>query len=298
MALEVIPAALYDQKKLRPILSDGRSSILLKTLDESLIDLGKFVATSSIVCILRGRQVIRDQQGLDHVIEAGHLIFLPKDVYFVSDFVAEHGPFEAMLFFVDDRLIDKFLRSFPEPSTSADARDLPCLPRRPCVMPAGSQLRRYVDSIREVYAGGTGTQALLEIKLLELLHLIALQDASTCFIRALANDKNQLKRRSITEFMEAHWAYDLKVGDYAALTGRSLSTFVRDFKKAYDTTPTQWLIDRRLDISHRMLIGQNASVRDAALEAGYDNVSHFIKAYKRKFGVTPKKAKDAASMLV
>lgn len=298
MALEVIPESLYTLKNLRPILSDGRSSILRKTLGESLINMGKFISTSLIVYIVRGRQIISDQQGMDNVIEEGHLIFLPKDVYFVSDFVASHGVFEAMLFFVDDKLIDKYLRTCPEPVSPPDVQDPSAGPRRPYALPASKQVKSYVDSLNEVYTGGANSAALLEIKLLELLHLIALQDRSMGFIHALSNDKHQLKRRCITEFMETYYVYNLKVEEYAVLTGRSLSTFMRDFKKAYDTTPNQWLIDKRLDISHRMLVEQNVSVRDAALEAGYENVSHFIRAYKRKFGVTPKKAKETTTLLV
>lgn len=299
MALEVIPQSLYALKNLQPILSDGRSSILQKTLHESLINMGKFVSTSLIVYIQRGRQIIRDHEGQDNVIEEDHLIFLPKDVYFVSDFVASHGAFEAMLFFIDDKLIDKYLRTCPVPSPEAGGRAGQAVPDRgTCVLPASKQIKRYISSLGEVYDGMANTAALLELKLLELLHLIAIQDQSLGFIRALSNDKHRVERRPITDFMEAYFGYNLKIEDYAVLTGRSVSTFMRDFKKAYNTTPNQWMIDRKVDIAHRLLVEQNVSVTHAALEAGYENVSHFIRAYKRKFGVTPKKAKDTGDALL
>jgi AraC family transcriptional regulator, exoenzyme S synthesis regulatory protein ExsA len=296
MALELIPQSLYTQKNMQPILSNGRSSILHKTLSADSINMGKFISTSLIVYLLRGRQIIRDHDGMSNVIEEGHLIFLPKDIYFVSDFIADQGVFEALLFFIDDKLVDKYLRSRAEPPPCQKGLT-PESGRHAYALLAGHQLRKYMAALRDVYGGETNAEALLEPKLLELLHLIASLDQSFGFVDALSNDKTRLQRRSITEFMETHSAYDLKIEDYAALTGRSVSTFMRDFKKAYDTTPTQWMIDKRVDIAHRMLVEQNASVAEAALEAGYENVSHFIKAYKRKFGMTPKKAREAEGTL-
>jgi len=288
MPLEVIPKSLYLSKKLKPMLSDERSSILRKTLTDNLINTGKYIATPLVVYIVQGRQVIRDPDGIDHVIGEGHLIFLPRDVYVVSDYVATPGVFEAFLFFIDGEVIERYLRSSVPPMVqSTDKTASRC---GPYSFQANAQISRYIHSLGDVYTAAENTAALLELKLLELLHLIAIQDRSFEFIKALSGEASFAKR-PITEFMERYQGHDLKVEDYASLSGRSASTFVRDFKKAYNTTPSQWIIDRRVARAHRMLIEQNLSVGDAALEAGYDSVSHFIKAYRRKFGVTPHQAK-------
>ena len=84
---------------------------------------------------------------------------------------------------------------------------------------------------------------------------------------------------------------NLKVADYALLTGRSVSTFMREFKKLYQTTPNQWLIERRLEKAHHLLTHTDMNVTDVAVEVGYDNVSHFIKAYKIRHRQTPKQTK-------
>lgn len=295
MALEVIPKSLYTLKNLKPILSDHRSSILRKTLHESLINLGKFISTPLIVYIRKGRQIIRDHDGFDNFVEEDHLIFLPKDVYCVSDFVADQGHFEAFLFFIDDDIIAKYLKSCPLTAQTQTAQGRQG--ERTYILRANEQIRRYVSSLSEVYSGGENTAALLEIKLMELLHLIAIQDKTFRFIKVLSTDKTPIQKRSITDFMENYFSHNLKLDDYALLTGRSVSTFMRDFKKAYNTTPNRWIIQRKVDMAHRLLVEQNVSVTNAALEAGYDNVSHFIKAYKRQFGVTPKKAKGAGDAL-
>lgn len=91
--------------------------------------------------------------------------------------------------------------------------------------------------------------------------------------------------------MKKNYLRNLRVEDYALLTGRSKSTFIREFKQLYNNTPNQWLITQRLDKAHEILTNSESSVTDVAFEVGYENVSHFISAYKRRFNITPNQAK-------
>lgn len=294
MQLQVIPAALRTLPNVRPILTDGRSSVLHKTLSENLVDIGKYVATTVVVYLVRGSQCIHGHGGSRVTLEEGSLVFLPRGVYVVSDYLPESGAFEALLFFIDDRVIEQFLRTARQPGEAAAVP--PESGASPCVLHADPQVRRYAEAVLDVYLGAPNSAPLLELKLLELLHLIALQDDQLAFIRALSSGK-AAGRRPITEFMEAHASHHLTVAHYASLSGRSVSAFLREFKKAYLTTPNRWLMDRRLAEAHRQLTDGAGTVTSAALEAGYDNVSHFIRAYKRRYGVTPGAARRAGEVL-
>lgn len=296
MSIQAIPKFLFGLKNIHVLMEDGASSIMHKVLRESLENTRKFVSTPLLVYIVRGRQVVRDHLGDECRVPENHLVFLPKEVYFVSDFVASNGAFEAYLFFIDDRIVERFLKLWRTPDINP-ARQAPRQMHGHHVVRAGEQVRNYIGSLMPVYSAGGASSALLELKLQELLHLIAVQEQSLTFIDALQRRSRQQERRPITEFMEEYCVYNLKLEDYAALTGRSLSTFMRDFKKAYNVTPNQWMIDRKVEIAHRMLLEQNASVTEAAMEAGYANTSHFIKAYKRRFGLTPKKAKEVGDAI-
>ncbi len=61
------------------------------------------------------------------------------------------------------------------------------------------------------------------------------------------------------------------------------------FKNIYGKTVFQFLNDYRLDTARHMLDKGNVKVNDAAYHIGYTNPSHFIAAFRKKFGVTPKK---------
>ncbi len=61
------------------------------------------------------------------------------------------------------------------------------------------------------------------------------------------------------------------------------------FKNIYGNTVYKYLTDHRMDQARRMLDTGNYLVNEAAAEVGYSNPSHFIAAFKKKYGFTPKK---------
>ena len=72
----------------------------------------------------------------------------------------------------------------------------------------------------------------------------------------------------------------------------SISTLERHFKKYLSMTPKRYLEDKKLQ-NACLLLSQNASVTDACFESGFDDYSHFITIFKRKFDVTPLKYKKS-----
>lgn len=81
--------------------------------------------------------------------------------------------------------------------------------------------------------------------------------------------------------------YDLSMEELANHTGRSLSTFKRDFKKVTNTTPQKWLIDKRLTVAQRMLSEGKQKIQDVVMAVGFSSISFFSRSYKAKFGYSP-----------
>ena len=88
--------------------------------------------------------------------------------------------------------------------------------------------------------------------------------------------------------MNANFAKPLSIEDYAYLTGRSISSFRRDFVDLFGVSPKQWLIDKRLAKARELLTRNGTTVSQIALEVGYENFSHFVKAFHKKYGTSPK----------
>lgn len=79
----------------------------------------------------------------------------------------------------------------------------------------------------------------------------------------------------------------LNVDEIAFLCHMSLSTFKRNFRKEYGTSPGKWLQDKRLHKAKMMLSQQGLKPSDIYLECGYNNLSNFSIAFKNKFGKSP-----------
>ncbi|MBS0560907.1 MAG: helix-turn-helix domain-containing protein [Proteobacteria bacterium] len=78
----------------------------------------------------------------------------------------------------------------------------------------------------------------------------------------------------------------------AATITRALNTSPRSLNRAFaleGTTPMRWLWLLRLDAAHRALAtGRTRSVTDAAFAHGFNDVSHFSRAFRNAFGTPPR----------
>lgn len=92
---------------------------------------------------------------------------------------------------------------------------------------------------------------------------------------------------NLTNFMERNYMFNLTLDRFGYLTGRSLATFRRDFKKAFSTTPQKWLTAKRLELAHYQLTEKQLKPIDVYMEAGFENLSHFSYAFKNQFGYPP-----------
>jgi len=72
-----------------------------------------------------------------------------------------------------------------------------------------------------------------------------------------------------------------------ALSHRSPEHISRAFRKFLHTTPTDYLNDLRLHYAANLLSNSDDSVTFIALEAGFENISHFYHLFKKKFQISP-----------
>lgn len=89
------------------------------------------------------------------------------------------------------------------------------------------------------------------------------------------------------DFMQKNYMFNLPMERFAYLTGRSLTSFKRDFKKTFGTSPQKWLIQKRLEQAHYLIYEKKEKPSDVYFEVGFVNLSHFSFAFKKFFGYTP-----------
>jgi len=91
----------------------------------------------------------------------------------------------------------------------------------------------------------------------------------------------------LEEYMNRNFRFNVSLERFAFLTGRSLSSFKRDFQKTFGTTPGNWLKKKRLDEAFFQIRTQNKKPSEVYLEVGFEDLSHFSFAFKKMFGMKP-----------
>jgi AraC family transcriptional regulator, exoenzyme S synthesis regulatory protein ExsA len=279
--LKILPQLFYESPDIQKILVDGLSCIVYKKVSEPVMHKEGYVSAHAITLVLKGTLQIENADGPLATIREGQMIFVPKGLYMISDILPARGSFEAMVFFFDEELISNFVNTM-----GGWDRNNKCITHK--VLNYTDSLRLFTESLLQLYTRKENShRQLTRIKLFEMLHLVSLSQPGDCFIASL-NTLNNKERKSLRVFMNANFSKPLSIEDYAYLTGRSLSSFRRNFKTQFGISPKQWLIDKRLERAHELLSKNNTSITDVVMETGYENMSHFIKAFHKKFGVPPK----------
>lgn len=133
----------------------------------------------------------------------------------------------------------------------------------------------------------------LDYKLPQDLSTLKIQEAITILrsvnrdIDTILSDFSEPHKINISAFMQRNYMFNMPIEKFAYLTGRSLTTFKRDFKKAFDTTPQKWLTMKRLELAHYQLTEKHRKPIDVFYEVGFENLSHFSYAFKKQFGQSP-----------
>ncbi|MEJ2423723.1 MAG: helix-turn-helix transcriptional regulator [Candidatus Thiodiazotropha sp.] len=281
----VIPQALFSMKDVAVLRQDRNSIIFHKQLDQDLRNIEFYTNAPCFIYIESGTEVLTNHRHDKLTLTPGTSIFLPQGRNLHSDFVMETQSLVAKLIFFDDEVLNEYLK---KTGASAEADDTD---HCHCLLKDNYRFKNFFKSIEYRIKDS----AYLNTKLLELLHLIAFTDQQRIFHSQLSAAKRLPPKKNLKRLFETVDIVDLSVSDLAHLSGRSLSSFNRDFKALYQMTAKQWLLEKRLSKAKELLESEAYSVTEVALKVGYNNISHFIKAFKSKYGLTPRAASWSSS---
>ncbi|MGA0557376.1 helix-turn-helix domain-containing protein [Larkinella sp. VNQ87] len=125
---------------------------------------------------------------------------------------------------------------------------------------------------------------LANLKITEAVTILRSIDADIDQILANFEEPGKI---DLVAYMEKNFMFNMPLEKFGYLTGRSLTTFKRDFKKAFATTPQRWLTKKRLDLAHYQFVEKRKKPTDVYYEVGFENLSHFSFAFKKQFGYAP-----------
>ncbi|WP_320047935.1 AraC family transcriptional regulator [uncultured Ilyobacter sp.] len=88
------------------------------------------------------------------------------------------------------------------------------------------------------------------------------------------------------KFIDENITNNISVKELSESLYMSESNFSHMFKKNTGCNPIEYIRDKKLDHSKELL--KTKSVTETSYDLGYDNISYFIKLFKKKYGLTPK----------
>jgi AraC family transcriptional regulator, exoenzyme S synthesis regulatory protein ExsA len=143
----------------------------------------------------------------------------------------------------------------------------------------------FIRSLAPYYRGGGKIDPeLADVKREELL-IILLQNQPE--LAGIFFDYGTPEKINLEEFMNRNYKFNVSIGRFAFLTGRSLSAFKRDFKDLFNETPSRWLVQQRLREAHFLIDKKGKKPSEIFLDLGFETLSHFSFAFKKQFGTTP-----------
>lgn len=104
------------------------------------------------------------------------------------------------------------------------------------------------------------------------------------------NDRETVRKiKHAKEYLLTHLDSPPGLKGLAKIAGLNEYQLKVGFKEIYGNTVFGFLLDHKLDHARVMLDSKKYHVSEVAYQIGYTNPSHFIAAFKKKFGITPKK---------
>lgn len=140
------------------------------------------------------------------------------------------------------------------------------------------------DGIEAAIAQGfRANRVLTNLKIQECIHiLVTLCPEIHYWFSAMCH----ARKIDLRTFMELNYKRNVPLERFAEASGRSLSTFRRDFQQVFGVQPGKWLLVRRLDEAYnRISHGERPS--DILVELGFESFSHFTRTFKERFGSLP-----------
>lgn len=243
-----------------------------------------YIAEHVLCHIVSGEMRVVEASG-QIVFRAGETILMRRNLFVKCEKRAvASGLLYQVIFIV---LKKNFLQQYALNHTSTRGGAKSMVPKTillvkdtPAVQGLFNSLKPFLES--DTFPG----DALVKLKLSEAVVSLIEQDehhAGWLF------DTSVPGKLDLEDFMQSNFKFNVPMVKFAELSGRSLSTFQRDFLKIFGVPATNWLLNRRLEAAYEALLVAGTKSSDIYLEVGFEDAAHFSRSFKKKYGYSPSK---------
>lgn len=96
----------------------------------------------------------------------------------------------------------------------------------------------------------------------------------------------------ITNYIAEHYSEKITLEELASFANISVYHLSHIFKKCTGKSPNEYVNEYRLTMAADRLAHEDTQILNIAIDSGFNNISYFNRAFKRKYGMTPKEYRN------
>lgn len=216
-----------------------------------------------------------------HTFDSGDMLLFPRNqLCTLIKYPKDGRNYKSVVMTLTTDRLKTFYTKNPLRATSKEHDDIVPFEQNPLLDSFFSSILPYFDLESDL------PEKLIALKIEEILTILRSIDKN---IDGILADFSEPGKINLADFMEKNFMFNMAIEKFAYLTGRSLTTFKKDFKIAFKSTPQKWLTQKRLELAHYQIYENNRKPVEVYYETGFENLSHFSYAFKKHFGYAPTK---------
>jgi len=219
--------------------------------------------------------------GTSVVVNKDQSLLLKKGNWLWTELLDTETIYYCKLFFFSQKILKQFLDKHTK-NTQITKDEIPYF-----LIRNDDYITSYLNSLSNMgKVPSMLTEDLLSVKFEELMLYLINKYGNTfeVYLHSLIGEETSPFKKII----ESHIHSNLKLEEIAFLCNMSLSTFKRHFIDEYKASPGKWLKNKRLQKAKDIL--EQGDLKSSAIyfDFGYNSLSNFSAAFKKKFGFNPR----------
>lgn len=223
------------------------------------------------------------QADASYLFRAGDIFLIPRNqLATIINYPKDGLPHKTVAMHLSPARLKAFYAQLDIKPKATAIPKIQCFHRHPLLESCFASLLPYFEM------QGPFPENIAALKITEAISVLRAIDKEIDHVLANFEEPGKI---DLASFMEKNFMFNMPMEKFGYLTGRSLTTFKRDFKKAFNTSPQRWLTQKRLELAHYHFAEKKKKPSEVYFEVGFENLSHFSFAFKKHFGYAPSELK-------
>jgi AraC-like DNA-binding protein len=211
--------------------------------------------------------------------KTGDIFLIPRnELATIINYPKDGLPHKTVVMHLSTERLKKFYEKIDIRKRLQPEQKIYCFRNHPLLASCLASLIPYFD------VEGTFPEDIATLKITEAISILRMIDPGVDSVLANFDAPGKI---DLIGFMQRNFMFNMSLEKLGYLTGRSLSTFNRDFRKLFHVSPQKWLTDKRLELAYYHLAEKKKKPSEVYLEVGFEDLSHFSFAFKKKYGISP-----------